>query len=383
MSNLYDVIIVGAGPAGAAAAKSAAKNGAKTLILEKYPTIQANKPCGEAVGSKALETAGISPKSDIIVNVAYAQVYSPSLKRIDIKDKGYLINKSRFIQELVIHAVDYGCNVKVREEVKEVNYDQNEKLMKVKTVHGEYLAKVVIGADGYASVTAKSLGINEKPEPIPTVQYIMVGKNFRDVDAVRFYVANKWAPKGYAWIFPKNEKMAEVGVGVRGAPAKIFLDKFINDFKYELGGAEVIDYRGAPVPIGGLIEENIVDGAIIIGDPAGTVIPLTGAGIHSSVAAGLIAGEVAAKAALENNNSKQRLMEFRIKYDEYWGSRIRKSLKVMRVLESLPDEMLDELADVLSDQDILDLANGLDIKRVALKLLSHPRLAFSIAKSLL
>jgi len=177
--------------------------------------------------------------------------------------------------------------------------------------------------------------------------------------------------------------MAEVGVGVRGAPAKIFLDKFINDFKHELGGAEVIDYRGAPVPIGGLIEENIVDGAIIIGDPAGTVIPLTGAGIHSSVAAGLIAGEVAAKAALENNNSKQRLMEFRIKYDEYWGSRIRKSLKVMRVLESLPDEMLDELADVLSDQDILDLANGLDIKRVALKLLSHPRLAFSIAKSLL
>lgn len=183
--------------------------------------------------------------------------------------------------------------------------------------------------------------------------------------------------------FPKNEKMAEVGVGVRGAPAKLFLDKFINDFKDELGDAEIIDYRGAPVPIGGLIEKNVVDGAIIIGDPAGTVIPLTGAGIHSSVAAGIIAGEVAAKAALENNNSRVRLMEFKQRYDEYWGNRIRKSLRAMRVLENLPDEMLDELADVLSDQDILDLANGLDVKRVAFKLLSHPRLAFSIAKSLL
>jgi digeranylgeranylglycerophospholipid reductase len=380
---MYDVIIVGAGPAGAAAAKSASKHGAKTLIIEKYPTIQANKPCGEAVGPNTFETAGISPKSDLIVNVAYAQVYSPSLKRIDIKEKGYLINKSRFIQELVIQAVDYGCKVKVREEVKEVNFDPERKIMKVKTIHGEYFSKVVIGADGYASITARSLGIEEKPEPIPTVQYIMVGKKFRDVDAVRFYVANKWAPKGYAWIFPKNEKMAEVGVGVRGAPAKLFLDKFINDFKDELGDAEIIDYRGAPVPIGGLIEKNVVDGAIIIGDPAGTVIPLTGAGIHSSVAAGIIAGEVAAKAALENNNSRVRLMEFKQRYDEYWGNRIRKSLRAMRVLENLPDEMLDELADVLSDQDILDLANGLDVKRVAFKLLSHPRLAFSIAKSLL
>lgn len=383
MVNMYDVIIVGAGPAGAAAAKSASKSGAKTLIIEKYPTIQANKPCGEAVGANTFQTAGISPKSDLIVNVAYAQIYSPSLKRIDIKDKGYLINKSRFIQELVVHAVDYGCDVKVREEVKEVNYDPEKKIMKVKTVHGEYLSKVVIGADGYASITARCLGINEKPEPIPTVQYVMVGRNFRDIDAVRFYVANKWAPKGYAWIFPKNEKMAEVGVGVRGAPAKLFLDKFIQEFKEELGEAEIIDYRGAPVPIGGLIEKNIVDGAIIIGDPAGTVIPLTGAGIHSSVAAGIIAGEVAAKAAMENDNSKERLMEFKRRYDEYWGLRIRKSLKVMRILENLPDDMLDELADVLSDQDILDLANGLDIKRVALKLLSHPRLAFTIAKNLL
>jgi len=55
----------------------------------------------------------------------------------------------------------------------------------------------------------------------------------------------------------------------------------------------------------------------------------------------------------------------------------------MRVLENLPDEDLDELADILSAEDILDLANGLDIRKVALKLLSHPRLAFKIAKALL
>ncbi|MDT7891173.1 MAG: NAD(P)/FAD-dependent oxidoreductase [Thermoproteota archaeon] len=381
--SFYDVIIVGAGPAGAAAAKSAAKNGAKVLLIEKHPTIQANKPCGEAVSARTFETAGIPIKDEFIVNVAYAQVYSPSLKRIDIKEKGFLINKSRFIQELVVHAVENGAEVKVREEVKEAGFDVNDKLVKVKTVHGEYKCKVLIGADGYASVVARSFGINEKSEPIPTVQYIMVGKKFRDIDAVRFYVANKWAPKGYAWIFPKNEKMAEVGVGVRGGPAKLFLDKFIQDFKEELGGAQIIDYRGAPVPIGGMINNDVSDGFILIGDAAGTVMPLTGGGIHSCVASGMIAGEVAAKAALEGNNSKERLMGYRRRYDEYWGDRIKKSLKAMRVLERLSDEELDELADILVDSDILDLANGLDIKRVALKLLSHPRLAISVAKALL
>ncbi len=381
--SYYDVIIVGGGPAGAAASKSASKFGAKALLLEKHPTIQANKPCGEAVSSKVFETAGLPIKDEFIVNVAYAQVYSPSLKRIDIKEKGYLINKSRFIQELVVQACEYGLEVKVREEVKDVLFDKEERIMKVKTSQGEYKCKVLIAADGFASTVAKCLGVNEKSEPIPTVQYIMVGKTFRDVDAVRFYVANKWAPKGYAWIFPKNEKMAEVGVGVRGGPAKFFLDKFIQDFKDELGGAQIIDYRGAPVPIGGMINNDVMDGALIIGDAAGTVMPLTGAGIHSSVAAGMIAGEVAAKAAIEGDNSKVRLMEYRRRYDEYWGERIRKSLKAMRVLERLSDQELDELADIIGATDILDLANGFDIKRVALKLLSHPKLAFSVARALL
>jgi len=89
-----------------------------------------------------------------------------------------------------------------------------------------------------------------------------------------------------------------------------------------------------------MISNDVLDGVIFIGDAAGTVIPLTGAGIHSSVAAGKIAGEVAAKAALENNNSRERLLEYRRRYDEYWGLRIKKSLKAMRVLENLPDEDL-------------------------------------------
>jgi digeranylgeranylglycerophospholipid reductase len=369
----YDVIVVGAGPAGVSAAKAAALGDAKTLLLEKCPTIMANKPCGEATSQTTFKTAGVEPKPSIVLNRAYARVYAPNMKFVEIKDIGFLINKSLFIQEIAAQAAEAGADIHVREEVVSVWRDGD--VMRVKTNRDEYSAKVVIGADGYNSAVARSLGI-------PTIQYVMVNCKLECTDVVRFFLGNDIAPGGYAWIFPKSEKIAEVGIGVRGAPAKFYLDKFVKMFEKELGNAKIIDYRGAPVPVGGMIKECILDGAMLIGDAAGMVIPLTGAGIHSSVAAGLAAGEVAAKACHEGDTSKKRLSEFYEKY-EPWITRINKSLKVMRALEKMTDDELNLLQTLLDASDILDLANGLNVKRVATKLLTHPIFAIKLAKALL
>ncbi|MCS6785228.1 MAG: NAD(P)/FAD-dependent oxidoreductase [Candidatus Caldarchaeum sp.] len=375
-----DVVVVGGGPAGVSAAKSAAMNGADVLLLEKYPTIMANKPCGEACSQETLVTAGVKPSHRIVMHEAYALVYSPSMIEIEIKRIGYNINKSFFIQEIAAQAAEYGADIHVREEVTAVKRENSKYL--VKTNRETYLAKVVIGADGYNSTVARSIGVTERPEPIPTVQYIMANCKLKHPDAVRFYLGNKVAPGGYAWIFPRTEKLAEVGIGVRGAVAKDYLDAFVKKFSDELGNAKIIDYRGAPVPIGGAISESVFDGVLLVGDAAGHVIPLTGAGIHSSVSAGLAAGKVAAEAVAEGDTSKQRLSEFYKLYDN-WLNRIKRSLKAMRAVEVLSDEELDTLARIFQAEDILDLANGLDIGRVAKKLLSHPVLAFKLARQLL
>jgi digeranylgeranylglycerophospholipid reductase len=211
----------------------------------------------------------------------------------------------------------------------------------------------------------------------------MVNCQLEYPDTVRFYLGNEVAPRGYAWIFPKGEKLTEVGIGVRGVPAKQYLDKFVKQFEKELGKGQIIDYRGAPVPIGGIIEQNVLDGALLIGDAAGMVIPLTGAGIHSSVAAGLLAGEVAAISVSEGDCSKTRLEEFNRRYGDEWGRRIAKSLKVMQAIENLSDDDLNRLQTILGGDDILDLANGLEIRKVAKKMLAHPALAIKLARSLL
>lgn len=376
------MIVVGGGPAGVSAAKSAALNGADVLLLEKQPAIMAWKPCGEATSKQTLRTAGVDPKPYIVLREAYAMVYAPNMKYVEIREIGYNLNKSMLLQEMAAQAAEAGATIRVREEVEGVKR-RPDGLMEVKTRKNLYKARVVIGADGYNSVVAKSLGVRERSEPIPTVQYLMANVRLEYPDAVRFFLGNEIAPKGYAWIFPKSDKIVEVGIGVRGAPAKPYLDKFVKMFEKELGRGQIIDYRGAPVPIGGVIKQNVVDGAILVGDAAGTVIPFTGAGIHPSIAAGLIAGEVAANAAREGDNSERRLREFDQKFENPWGRRIRKSLRAMRLFEKLSDKDLNELAEILTPEDILDLANGMNVARVAKKLLQHPVLAFKVAKGLL
>jgi len=381
MAEDYDVIVVGAGPGGIPAAIGASRYGAKTLLLEKNEVIMAKKPCGEATSLGTFRDMGIEPKPYIVLHKVIPRVYAPNGKAIDIDTAPtFSINKTMYLQELALKAAEEGAEIHVREEVRRVARKDN--FMYVETNRGIYRARVVIGADGYNSTVAKSLGIREKSEPIPTVIYLMVNVKLEDSESARFYLGREVAPGGYAWIFPKGEKVAEVGVGVRGGRAKYYLDKFVKMHGDELGGAQVIDYRGAPVPIGGLIKNNVGDGFILVGDAAGTVIPLTGAGMHSSGVAGLAAGKVAAEAVEAGDYSADFLSRWRKEYSK-WIDKIRFSLKVMRFLERLSDDELNSLADVLRPDDIVKLANGENVFSVARRLLRHPGISYKLARAII
>lgn len=384
----YDAVVVGAGPAGLMAARKIAKKGFSVLVLEKERDL-GTRACAEAVSSSAFETAEIPLSPSLISNtIDGAYVFPPDeskMVKISGEYRGYILNKPLFLYALASEAASAGCDIQMRSEVKGINLEGGVARSLVYERKGELRTagfRYLVGADGVGSVVARSCGFDMGGyEIIPTIQYVMVNCKIPERNMIRVYLGNEVAPLGYVWVFAKNEYMANVGIGVRGRPAKPYLDRFIARHPEFFGNAKVIKEGGGGVPVGGQIRELVKGNVVLCGDAAGQVIPITGGGIRSSMAAGSIAGEAVAHAIEAGDPSVLR--EYPLRYSEPWGSRISKSLKVLRVIETLPDDDLNTLGELLSGDDIIDLANGLDVKRVAAKLMLHPMVAVRIASRLI
>jgi digeranylgeranylglycerophospholipid reductase len=187
--------------------------------------------------------------------------------------------------------------------------------------------------------------------------------NLEDSTINEFWVGEKYAPGGYAWVFPKSKTIANVGLGVRQKhtkPAIEYLKDFIaNDQRFR--NAKIEYKSGGICPVSGQLEEIVLDGLMLTGDSAGQLIPMTGAGIHSGIESGKMAGRIAAEAVNENDTSAKKLGEYKTEFDEYWGKRIIEAGKVLHMLDKFNDEDLDVLADVISTDEIMHMANGLNV----------------------
>lgn len=382
----YDVIIVGAGPAGLTAARVLSKGGLKVAIFEKDRHL-GTKPCGEAVSKQTLEDAMIAPSRDFIAQeIKCATIYAPNGKGISIKDEaaaGYVMNKKLFLQRLAEKAVEEGVDFFINHAVVDLRREGN--IVIVKSSREEYKARLVIGADGFASTVSSKFGFESSKirEVIPCLQYVMVNCNLDDPQTIEFYLGNEVAPLGYAYIFPKGNRTANVGIGVRGRPTTPYLNKFLKNNSTIFDKARVVGIEAAVVTISGLLDETVNDNVMLVGEAAGQVIPLTGGGIHSSIVGGKFAGETALEAIEEDDLSRNRLEQYSERFNEHWGKRIRDSLKALRVLEKLSDEDFNKLVDLLEPNDILDLANGFNIARVGRKFLRHPLFSLKLARALL
>ncbi|MBN1682251.1 NAD(P)/FAD-dependent oxidoreductase, partial [Candidatus Bathyarchaeota archaeon] len=191
-------------------------------------------------------------------------------------------------------------------------------------------------------------------------QFTLSNLKLDDPEINEFYLGVKRAPGGYAWVFPKNEEVANVGIGVRKIhkmPAVEYLKKFIEDDQ-RFNDGKIIYKCGGITPASGMISKIVDDNLMLVGDAAGQLIPCTGAGIHCSIEAGKIAGKEAAEAISIGDTSKNRLINYKEKFEKHWGKRIKDSRKIVEMLDKFKDDDLNTLAEIITNDEILALANG-------------------------
>ncbi len=368
MKKRYDVIIVGAGPAGSITATTCAKAGLEVLLIEKRQEIGDPVRCGEGVSKEGLKRH-IEPDSKWIASeVKGSKIIAPDgteirmSEDVSMSEVGYTLERKVFDRVLAQRAADAGAEVMVKTRATGL-LRHNKAIAGIKAMYmgetHEINADIVIGADGVESKVGRWGGINTtlKPDDIETCAQFLVS----NVDAGEyssFYLGKKYAPSGYLWIFPKGDNKANVGIGILGSSSgKIRAISLLQRFvEKHMPQAKILEIVLGGVPVCGPIKKTVTDGLMLVGDAARQSDPLTGGGIINAMDAGKIAGEVCIKAKEKGDYSANTLRE----YEERWRSSIGKSmskhLKVKSLLLKLSDEQLNQLAHSIKGMDVSKLA---------------------------
>lgn len=388
----YDVIVVGAGPAGSSVSRYCGERGLKVLMVEKRQEIGVPVRCGEGLSKSSLERMGIKPhKSWISMVIKGASVYAPNGKKVTVDfegPEGWVIERKIFDKYLAKLAAEAGAKIITKTEVVGVKREGSRLKVKMRS-GGENLesrCKILVACDGIESRIARLMGIETTlslSDIASSVQFEMTHIKI-DKKRIEMYFGNEVAPGGYVWIFPKGKNTANVGIGVRKPFAKKHAIEYLKDFigkTPNLREGSILEINSGGVPVGGLMKDMVSDNFLIVGDAAHQVNPIHGGGIAESYIAGKIAAEVIAKAVKSNNFSKKFLSEYNRKWWETRGKKMEKLYKLRKVVESLNDDELNWLADYLRGEDLVDIARASGLKKLGLLLMKKPRLV-KIARKL-
>lgn len=385
----YDIVVIGAGPAGSVTARFAAEKGAEVLVIERRREVGVPVLCGEGISKKIDSWGMLDSRKWIAREMDGARIYSPNRTMVELSadkagnETGYVIHRDLFDQELARKAMKAGAEYMMNTRAVGL-LKENGRIKGVKAFNLnreiKIEADIVVGADGVESKVGKWAGIDTtlKPKDLEScLQYTLANVDCED-PFTDFFLGRKIAPGGYIWVFPKSQDIANVGIGVLGSfskpgLAKKLLDDFIKSDPRLRKGQPLRVLAGA-VPVS-LPVKTVRDNLILVGDAARQVDPLTGGGLTHCLEAGRIAGEVIGEAVNEQNFSEDFLMKYEIRWKESIGRKIERNYKVKELLMKLDDKTLDKFAESLKDYKFDEFSTKGLIKALVKK---HPTLLAKI-----
>ena len=386
----YDIIIVGAGPAGLSAAWAAAKKGVSVAVLEREEAIaQSIRTSGVTWISEA-KSFGIPP--DYYNPIRNYSFYSTN-NQVTIHSNEYqaaVLDVRRTYQFLAYQAASVGADIFVRTNVTSPLIDENGKLIGVKTTSLKdeliFHSKLVIDASGFYSVIGKSLGT------VPQWKRFGVGAEYEayvenvDEETWSLMVGQQYSPAGYAWIFPLGKNRARIGVGVgkpesQADPTQQLLELVTKKPGPlgQLGKITPIEFHYGLIPNEGLTHTTIDDNLILVGDAAGQANPLVLEGIRYAIEFGRKAGQIGAQAVIKGDTTKESLKPYEDIWKKAIGSKIKAAIKIQSRWLNLTDEEWDreiEIISELSSEEFLDFIRAdFSMSSVLRLAMHHPKLA--------
>jgi geranylgeranyl reductase family protein len=340
--RVYDVIIVGAGPAGSALATHLARDGYGVLLLEQH-RFPRDKVCGDLVSAKGLKALdelgcfdaiarrGYVPIEQSIVSLDGETLVRGVLPRLPSHPPcGYAVPRVE-LDELIFGAASVagadaieGCTV--------LGFEIGPSLVSVATkaerARRDFLGRMIVGADGASSVVARCAGMDMRD-----ARYVQLAIRAYcsglPLDHAILYFAEEFFP-GYAWVFPVHETLANIGVGMVkesaqkfGIRLRDFYERLVQ-YLQRLAAAHGVQIEltrpaGWPIKTYGGARRNYFDRGLLIGDAGCFVDPISGEGIPLALESASLAAQTIREAFARNDFSAAGLSSYerrwRAQYD--------------------------------------------------------------------
>jgi len=326
LKQSHDVIVVGAGPAGATLAYELAKRGIGVLVLEKE-NLPRYKCCAGAVTSKAAKLLNFDI-SEVVEDVIYEVNFTFNLGSSYLGQYSqpliYTVMRDAFDYFLVQKAQQLGTVLMDGQKVTQVQVSGD--WVEISIADNVFRSRLVVGADGAYSVVARELGMGRSMEYATGIESeIVVPEEELAKWKSRAQIDLGYIPGGYAWVFPKRNHLS-VGVGCLASKARdlhAHHQKFLNSLS--MGSYTIARSSSHLIPTctkGRFIWQ---DRALLLGDAAGLTDPLAGEGIYNAIQSAQLAAPVIEGSLMRGRVGLQG-------YQEVVEKKIMSELRIARTL---------------------------------------------------
>lgn len=332
-----DVVIIGAGPSGSMAAKTCAKHGLDTVLIEREKDFrEGTKPV--LLHRRIFDYIKIDDRF-LDAKIRGIRIISPDRTEIEMHEPKnfelfFSLNRGRFNDELVKLAVSAGTQLMSGEEVVEL-IKEDGRVRGVKTKKDEIRSNLVIDARGIES------NYRSFKEVDSCIEYLVEGVDL-DREYIHYSIGDKFE---FFYIVPKGDKFAITLFSSN--PTEEQMNLFI---KENLPEAEVIEKYSSQIPFGS--DGTIKDGMMLVGDSAGCASPFSRFGVLCAIDSGILAGETIVEAYEENDFSSDLLSRYEKRWYKLHGARNDIEYDVRKFLEkNLSREDVNSLFHILKDED--------------------------------
>jgi len=345
----YDIIIVGAGPSGSTCATLLARGGAHVLLLEKS-SFPRDKTCGDFISARLkdnLEKSNLCPPlkgthPGAVSDLLFSHPKAGSFTLSRPPAQGFICKRKAFDHLLFEQAqakVDGLTNMPVKKLLFE-----GKQIVGVQTADQTFRAKIVVGADGANGITARALGVPTFDENHNAVAIRAYYNQIEGIgDTAELHFLDEVQP-GYFWIFPLNPATGEANVGLGllsrqvrygNVQLKQLLERIIAThplFAQRFCRSECLSpIKGWSLPFGSKKRPVAFPGAVLLGDAAGLIDPMSGEGIENGIRSAQCAAPVLLQSLAAGNYSKEFLMQYQRNLEDLLRNELRQSYWIQKL----------------------------------------------------